>query len=477
MMNKIAFVIVFCMAVLVGAAQSCDTIVVDDNNYYLEDFSTSPACWNLMPGPNSWGYSNGCLHCDWSYYEYASDAITPIFDISELTTPYLQFAYQKHNNGGGYITPGDYLTVSFRNAGDLDSVWIPLKTFSSFIGNWRYDSVALPTDMTYIQLKFTCVTRDVSYGIRLDNVKIYNNTGDTVIPINPSVTTRPTSGLTIHSATMNAKIWNPCYTPITSIGFAWKPDTDSNYTIVFADTAPEPYLLSPSPSYTLEGLDAGTTYSYHAFITYNDTMVFGDEVSFITFGCEAPTGLHATDVGLDYFLLEWDNDTNVRAWRVTYYGADSGIPDGGELVTETNSATIHYTFLTMDMHHQGFAIHSPLYYYFAVQAECSDSIWGLWSDTITVATPYVGIEERLQKAVTLYPNPTASYVNIRADGDVSVKRLEVYDVYGKVVRTEVEANNDTPLQTRIDVSDLSPGMYFVRVSTDLGPITKPFVKK
>ena len=70
-------------------------------------------------------------------------------------------------------------------------------------------------------------------------------------------------------------------------------------------------------------------------------------------------------------------------------------------------------------------------------------------------------------------------------GDVNVTKMEVYDVYGKVIRNAGACDMgvcdmgvcDTPLQTRINVSGLSSGMYFVRVSTAHGPITKPFVKK
>jgi hypothetical protein len=55
--------------------------------------------------------------------------------------------------------------------------------------------------------------------------------------------------------------------------------------------------------------------------------------------------------------------------------------------------------------------------------------------------------------------------------------IEVVDVYGKVVRTVVGANDFSPLQTRIDISDLAAGMYFVRVMTEEGVVTKAFVKR
>ena len=128
------------------------------------------------------------------------------------------------------------------------------------------------------------------------------------------------------------------------------------------------------------------------------------------------------------------------------------------------------------MHHQGVFLHTPLYYQFAVQAYCGDSIWGPWSDAITVATPYVGISERLKNSVTVFPNPASSYVDIRVDGEVIVMDMEVYDLYGKLVLAPSGAENETSQQTtRINVSDLSAGMYLIRVNTDQGPVTKPFL--
>ena len=59
--------------------------------------------------------------------------------------------------------------------------------------------------------------------------------------------------------------------------------------------------------------------------------------------------------------------------------------------------------------------------------------------------------------------------------NIQLEGIEVIDVYGKVVRTIVGANNYSPI--RINVNGLANGMYFVRVTTDEGTVTKPFVKK
>jgi hypothetical protein len=90
-----------------------------------------------------------------------------------------------------------------------------------------------------------------------------------------------------------------------------------------------------------------------------------------------------------------------------------------------------------------------------------------------VTTKNVGISNWLENSVSLYPNPAKEYVDIRVDGDVNVTAMEVYDVYGKLVNTVTVHNNPT----RINVSGLADGMYFVRVTTEAGAVTKTFVKK
>jgi hypothetical protein len=93
--------------------------------------------------------------------------------------------------------------------------------------------------------------------------------------------------------------------------------------------------------------------------------------------------------------------------------------------------------------------------------------------SFTTEVDSTGIESRLANSVTLYPNPANEYVEIRVDGDMNVTAMEVYDVYGKLVCVP----NATSPQTRINVSGLPAGTYFVRVTTEEGSVTKTFVKR
>ena len=80
--------------------------------------------------------------------------------------------------------------------------------------------------------------------------------------------------------------------------------------------------------------------------------------------------------------------------------------------------------------------------------------------------------------IKIYPNPAGDVINVECTmNNVQLGgEIEVVDVYGKTVHAVVGANNDSPLRTRIDVSGLAAGVYFVRVTTDEGVVTKAFVK-
>lgn len=70
--------------------------------------------------------------------------------------------------------------------------------------------------------------------------------------------------------------------------------------------------------------------------------------------------------------------------------------------------------------------------------------------------------------IVLYPNPAIQYVDVRVDGDMVVKGIEIYDIYGKLVRVSETVH--------VNVSDFADGIYLVRVTTDKGMVTKRFVK-
>lgn len=74
-------------------------------------------------------------------------------------------------------------------------------------------------------------------------------------------------------------------------------------------------------------------------------------------------------------------------------------------------------------------------------------------------------------SVTIYPNPTAERLTIVANSAIS--KVELYDVYGKVVQSLTVANNEVELS----VAALATGLYFAKVVTENGIYTQKWIKQ
>ena len=130
-------------------------------------------------------------------------------------------------------------------------------------------------------------------------------------------------------------------------------------------------------------------------------------------------------------LWEWKNDTWVAAYafelEITYNHKQSII--GGEYYCHTISASY-----------------------------------------IKTPKPIIAIEEIEKAEVVVYPNPTTGELKVES-GKLKVERVEVFDVYGKRHASRVTCNEMT-----IDISDLQVGIYFIKITTDKGIVTKKIIK-
>jgi len=76
-----------------------------------------------------------------------------------------------------------------------------------------------------------------------------------------------------------------------------------------------------------------------------------------------------------------------------------------------------------------------------------------------------GIDDLGINSFSIYPNPTKEYLNIDCS---SLESVSVYNILGKEL---LKGNNN-----RINVSSLSKGVYFIKVSDGINASTKKFIK-
>ena len=353
-------------------ATLCDAITTFP---YTEGFESGvmPDCWSQehVYGLTNWSFQAGdhpsggldAAHGGAynAYFFENSDAanttrlVSPIFDLSNVSDPYLTYWYAQKAWGNNQ----DHLTVFYRTS--PTSEWQMLMPHGQSVSIWTMDSIALPMPTATYQIAFSGEAVH-GYGIVLDDITINGYIDTTIVP--------------------------------------------------------EP--------------------------------------------CEAPTNLQESGVIFDKSLgvidVVWEDQTGATQWNLQYRL---------QSVSTWNTVVVNETHYTLD-NLEGGAV-----YVLRVQAVCADGTLSDWSNTITAVAQTVGVKDWLENSVTLFPNPAKEYVDIRIDGEMNVKGVEVYDVYGKLINTVNVVDNPS----RINISNLADGMYFVRVMTDKGAVTKTFVKR
>jgi hypothetical protein len=89
---------------------------------------------------------------------------------------------------------------------------------------------------------------------------------------------------------------------------------------------------------------------------------------------------------------------------------------------------------------------------------------------ITTVAPSLNVSDfNFENEVVLYPNPAANILNIKAIREI--KSVNIYNALGQSFLTM--PYNDGK---GIDVSALIPGMYFIKIVTTEGPVTRQFIK-
>ena len=431
---------------------------------YTEDFEHDgalPECWSQEHVIDiiSWTVENGTQSSagienahsgNYNAFFYSQNyngsitrLVSPVFDLTNITNPYLSYWYAQKPWGNDQ----DHLSVFYRTS--PTSEWQMLTVYSSAVSQWTMDSLALPNPTATYQIAFTGDAAD-GYGIVLDDITIAAAGTNTEPCDAPAYMSFATEGITQTSAVAT---W-PLDNSVPSWTLQYKAAEDANWTEV----------TSNNPWYTINGLTPNTTYQARVRANCSDGGV-SEWTAIVTFTtlpddtpvpCEMPTGLTATNVENHAISIAWDANADVNNWNIRYRVTD------GDWSTQTSS-TNSYTITDLE---------GLTTYLIQVQANCGDNGLSEWSNSITAQTTNVGIENHLENSIVLFPNPANDVVNVQCTM-YNVQSVEVIDVYGKSIN--IVHITDNP--TRINISDLADGMYFVRVTTDEGVATKPFIVK
>lgn len=95
-----------------------------------------------------------------------------------------------------------------------------------------------------------------------------------------------------------------------------------------------------------------------------------------------------------------------------------------------------------------------------------------WFRTDGVIILEVGVNSLAE--IKIYPNPAQEYINLQLPADLSDMEIRVFDNFGKILW---EQNSDFTSLVRLDLSAYATGIYYIKISSAEGNITKKIIKK
>jgi LEA14-like dessication related protein len=79
-----------------------------------------------------------------------------------------------------------------------------------------------------------------------------------------------------------------------------------------------------------------------------------------------------------------------------------------------------------------------------------------------------------ESTISIAPNPATEFINVTNSSNNSILNIVLTDLNGRIVKNiKVENENDN----QINISDLSSGIYMMKIVSDKGTSTKKVIKE
>ena len=527
----------------------CD--VISDFPYF-QGFEGGINCWSaeeIVPGSQLWGLTEEVyLYEDptpviegtqaaWHTYDAGASSrlITPTFDLTSLTNPYISFYYAL----GSWLGAAESLTVQYRAS--TEDTWTDLVTFTTPLDQWVLDSIALPNPSATYQIAFASLGID-GYGVGLDAITVYdaeegqggtdpdpepepcdaptslsaNNITETTAEITwngtastyefklnggtaetLTTTSKSLTGLTANTAyTVEVRAicedqqsaWvtttfttlqeqggtdpepEPCDAPTnlsanniteTSAEITWN-GTASTYEFKLNGGTAETLTtttkaltgLTPNTAYTVEvrSICENQTSEWVSanFTTLEQIVIVLGEVT-----TSPATNLGNTSATLNGALVSAGESENFTVGFALSTTADFTLEDAGVQNITANLTDATFTTTVNDL------VEGQTYFYRAYITNEAGTAYGA-VETFTL----LGLTDALanQIAVSLYPNPASDNATLDINGLNQDAKIVISDLQGRILSQD-NINAGTTRYT-INVSEMSSGVYYIRIITD-----------
>lgn len=177
-------------------------------------------------------------------------------------------------------------------------------------------------------------------------------------------------------------------------------------------------------------------------------------------------------VNVSYYIQNYvaAASTNTGNYELTFGTDQTAVSQTTVVATETGISNATYVLKTYS-----FTAPSTETFYFAFHNTSAQNAVGTHALLVDnfVVTQTLKNNEFLASKLNIYPNPSTDLINISNNANAIINIVEMSDLNGRIVKTKTL--NAT--EGQVSISDLSTGVYMMKISTDAGTATKKIVKQ
>lgn len=178
---------------------------------------------------------------------------------------------------------------------------------------------------------------------------------------------------------------------------------------------------------------------------YLDDISVSEWQSDVIEPCEPVTGFAATEVGNEYIKLTWTQTSAPGDYGYLNFRKETA-PSWDSVLVTTPPYTLN-------------GLEPNTTYMLFIRSYCTAGTPASSVDTLAITTTNVGIP-RHAEGITLLPNPTEGILTV-ASAQSPIQYVEISNLSGRVLlRRKIHENT-----VRIDLSELSDGIYFAKIIT------------
>ena len=443
---------------IVSFETACSTVDIYPYSYGFE--TEEFLCWTnqTLSETQEWNITESQAPEGSKYAKYQASSyslpsarlISPIFDLSTLTNPYVKFTH-KSTPWGSDI---DELKVQYRTSPAEE--WVDLVHYTIAYSDWTIDSLALPNSSEEYQIAFLAISH-YGYGVCLDAITVYDAEGEPSNP-EPEPCDAPTA--------LSASNITETTAEITWVGTAeaYEFKLNSGEAEILTATSNSLTDLTPNTTYTVEVRavcgEQTSEWVSTSFTTLEEQVVI--ELGQVT--TSPATEVGNTSATLNGTLVSAGNSENIAVGFALAIVADFTLEDAGVQNIPATLTDATFSQAVTDL------AEGQTYFFRAYITNEAGTAYGA-VETFTLSSLADALANQINAVV--YPNPATTQATLQVEGLTQDAKIVISDLQGRILsQDQISAGEN---RYTINVSDMASGVYYIRIVTDAAISTQKLI--